>query len=94
MGVFLGVSARSGRRRQLHKGILALSGLGFLYKILPEGFFFLMCLREEGSECIEEEVGPFLKRGFSGTLGVFPWNSPHSRKLLGEILFASEDKRY
>lgn len=79
---------------RLHKGILALSGLGFLYKILPEGFFFfLMCLREEGSECIEEEVGPFLKRGFSGTW-VFSWNSPHSRKLLGEILFASEDKRY
>ena len=45
---------------RLHKGILALSGLGFLYKILPEGFFFFNVF-ERGRHCIEEEVGPFLK---------------------------------
>ena len=77
---------------RLHKGILALSGLGFLYKILPESFFFFNMF-ERGRQCIEEEVGPFLKRGSSGTW-VFSWNSPNSRKLLEDILFASKDKRY
>lgn len=41
--------------------MLALSGLGFLYKILPEGFFFFFNVFERGRQCIEEEVGPFLK---------------------------------
>ena len=48
---------------------------------------------ERGRQCIGEEVGPFLKRGSSGTW-VFSWNSLHSRKLLEDILFASKDKRY